>query len=326
MGTRLKSDPHDPPARIPPPEDIASTAPDNLHGANPPGRKPDRVLLLFIDGLGLPSDVPLRETVYRAAPTFVDLIEAHGVAIDATLGVPGTPQSATGQATLLTGVNAARVNGAHLQGFPNAVLRGLIEAENVFAKLLIRGVPCTFANAYVHAPGRELPTALRSATTVATLAAFDGRTRNRTELMRGEAVYHDITRHSLVQRGILDVPRIDEAEAAQHLMAVCRSVRFCLFEYFLTDIAGHRGTGDDREGVLASVDRFLACLIQSLDPVHDLLLLVSDHGNIEDGSRRGHTMNPVPWIAVGAGAEVARSHCRSLVDVTPVIVSLLGAG
>ena len=279
-----------------------------------------------MDGLGLPQDTCLRDSVYRAAPTFVDLVEAHGVAIDATLGVAGTPQSATGQATLLTGVNAARTVGRHLQGFPNAASRGLIEEENVFMTLLARGIPCTFANAYVHTPGRELPMLRRSATTVATLAAFDGRTRNRDELLRGEAVYHDITRHSLAQRGILDVPRVAEAEAAQHLLTVFRNVRFCLFEYFLTDIAGHRGTREECDRVLASVDTFLACLLRSLDRGRELLLVVSDHGNVEDGSRRGHSMNPVPWIAVGAGEEEARTGCGSLEDVVPVILSLLGVG
>ncbi len=250
------------------------------------------------------------------------LLRNHCVPIDVHLDVPGVPQSATGQTALLTGVNAPSLVGAHVEGFPNAPLRRILEQDNVFTKLLARGQACTFANAYILARGPHLPLAFRSATTVSTLAAF-GTTRNREELLAGRAVYHDLTRHTLAERGINGIPVICEEEAATHLLAIARSVRFCLFEYFLTDHVGHRGTDADKRSVLASLDRFLQHLLAGLDAERELLLLVSDHGNIEATDRRGHSHNPVPWLAVGCAAERALSDCSSLLDVTPKILELL---
>lgn len=287
-----------------------------------PTTRPRHVLLILLDGVGLPARTALADSVYRPAPTLRRLIESHGVAVGAGLGVPGTPQSATGQTAILTGVNAAVLLGEHLQGFPNAALRSVIERDNLFSQLLARGRTCTFANAYVRMPGSQLPLILRSVTTVAALAAL-GDTRNRDRLLAGQAVFHDLTRASLPEHGIPDVPLIDESQAADHLLGVLRSVDFCLFEYFLTDHAGHRGDDAWRARVLASLDRFLARLVEGLDVAAELLLLVSDHGNIEDGSRRGHTTNPVPWIAYGCGAEEARRGASSILDVTPTVLRLL---
>jgi len=48
--------------------------------------------------------------------------------------VPGRPQSATGQATLYTGVNAPAELGRHLVGFPTARLQALILRASIEPK------------------------------------------------------------------------------------------------------------------------------------------------------------------------------------------------
>ena len=79
-----------------------------------------RVVFVFIDGVGLApasSDNPLAR---HSTPTIDDLLGGSLTlerrrlgekvllgALDATLGVEGLPQSATGQTALFTGVNAA---------------------------------------------------------------------------------------------------------------------------------------------------------------------------------------------------------------------------
>ncbi len=56
------------------------------------------------------------------------------LALDATLGVQGLPQSATGQASLLTGQNVAAAIGEHYGPKPNpAVAKSLLERESLFA-------------------------------------------------------------------------------------------------------------------------------------------------------------------------------------------------
>jgi hypothetical protein len=285
---------------------------------------PRHVLLLFVDGLGLPSGRELEDSPLRFAPELCGLIREHAVPVDACLDVPGLPQSATGQTTILTGCNAAKHMGRHIEGFPGPPLRTLLEHRSLFRVLQSRAYSCTFANAYVLYPGADLPTHFRSATTVATLSAFGG-TRNREELLAGEAVYHDLTRESLESRGVEGVPVIREAEAAVHLLNVARSVRFTLFEYFLTDQAGHRGTEADKERVLGSLDRFIKEFLRLWDADRDLFLLVSDHGNIEDPDSRRHTANPVPWLALGRGADNALRRVASIQDVHSAIVRALTA-
>ena len=281
------------------------------------------ILLILLDGVGLPPG-RLEDSVYRHCPALCRLFGENSVPLDTGLGVPGITQSATGQTAILTGVNAAALLGRHLEGFPNSALRDVITANNVFRRLLERHRTCQFANAYVSAPAQELPVTLRSVTTVSTLAAF-GQALNRADLLDGRAVYHDITRHTLPTRGIEGIPPIREPEAAKHLLGVLRTVDFCLFEYFLTDHAGHRGTPEDQQRVLQSLDAFVDALLAGLDGATELLLMVSDHGNIEDGSRRGHTSNPVPWVARGCAESAARHGCASLLDVTPKVLELLGA-
>jgi len=282
---------------------------------------PRHVLLVFVDGIGIPPGA-LSDSIYRDCPHLCRLLRNYCVPLDAQLGVPGTPQSATGQTTLLTGRNAAAELGTHIEGFPNAQLRRIIEQRNLFSALTALGRQCTFANAYVLGPGGRLPLGLRSVTTVATLSGL-GATRTRADLFTGQAVYHDITRETLPARGVSDIPCISETLAARHLVEILRSVDFCLFEFFLTDHMGHRGDMADKVRILGQLDAFFGGVIAGLDVQHELLLVVSDHGNIEDTSRRGHSSNPVQWVAYGCEEERAREGMVDLTDVTPRILRLL---
>jgi len=92
------------------------------------GTESASVLLFFIDGLGMGTrgqHNPL-DGLSEAEPLahFQDETSqapCDGVVIstDARLGVEGRPQSASGQTTILTGVNAPAAIGTHKQGFPN---------------------------------------------------------------------------------------------------------------------------------------------------------------------------------------------------------------
>jgi len=284
---------------------------------------PARIQLLFVDGLGLPPE-PIAASVYGPFPALSRLLSpACCVPLDASLGVPGTPQSATGQTALFTGVNAARLLGRHCEGFPSPDLRALIESGNLFSRLQAGGRRCAFANAYVRQQGAELPATHRSVTTVMTLHALRG-TRDRHELLAGRAVYHDIVRDTLPVLGVHDIPCVPAAAAALDLLRVLRSVDVCLFEFFLTDHAAHRGTEAERARILGLLDRFLAAFMDALDPASELLLLFSDHGNIEVPGARTHSRNPVPWSAYGCAAAEARRSMASLLDVTPRVLALAG--
>lgn len=278
------------------------------------------VLMIFVDGIGLPFNpdipTPLRPDV---CPALTTLLSQDTVAINACLGVPGIPQSATGQTSILTGVNAPLIAGRHAEGFPGKELREIICQYNIFRQLTEAGFTSTFSNGYLAASLADVQALPRkSVTTVATLSAF-GDVRRLPHLLRREAVSHDLTRETLVVRGYRG-PRISPEEAADDLITIASNYAFTLFEFFLTDRIGHRADLALAEAVLQKFDRFLAVLLQRTEQAGMLLILTSDHGNIEDASVRTHTCNPVPFSARGPGGEAMRSEVRDLTDITPAIL------
>jgi bisphosphoglycerate-independent phosphoglycerate mutase (AlkP superfamily) len=70
------------------------------------------------------------------------------------------------------------------------------------------------------------------------------------------------------------------------------------------------------------LDQFLDAVEKLCVPAGILLVITSDHGNIEDMGVRGHTRNPVPMIAVGSEAMAFLANARSLTDITPRIISM----
>ena len=98
-----------------------------------------KFVFLFIDGVGLAPPSPDNPVNPEVCPTLCRLIAQHAVPIDACLSMPGLPQSATGQATMFTGVNAPVFMGRHCEGFPGPGLRDLIGKDNLFLQLKARG-------------------------------------------------------------------------------------------------------------------------------------------------------------------------------------------
>ncbi len=278
--------------------------------------------MVFVDGFGIgPADPEVNPFAGGTAPVLEAWVARHGIPMDTTMGVPGLPQSATGQTALLTGVNAAAAVGHHVQGFPGSRLQALIEAHNIYDQVQARGFRATFANAYyLEAMPDRLARRRPSVTTVAALKAF-GAVRDGAAMRAGRAVYHDLTRQALLARGY-EGPVITPEDAAGHLLGIARENEFTLFEYFESDQAGHRGSLEEARAVARKLDRFCGELERGLDPERDLLVLTSDHGNMEDMSNGQHTVNSVPFIAVGAGSERLLRTVRSITDVTPALLAL----
>jgi len=123
-----------------------------------------RILFLFLDGVGLGADDPaINPFVHAHMPRLRTLLGGHPltasaapfegeratlVPLDASLGVDGLPQSATGQAVLLTGRNIPKEIGQHYGPKPNpevaaylkdgATLFSWLRAEGKSAALLPR--------------------------------------------------------------------------------------------------------------------------------------------------------------------------------------------
>jgi hypothetical protein len=280
-----------------------------------------RVLLIFVDGLGMGCSDPERNPIHAGAfPALHSLLGGHAVPVDVCMGVAGLPQSATGQTALLTGVNAAQAVGRHVEGFPGARLREIICEHNIFLQMRRRGLTSTFANAYFVANSDEVNSRrIQSVTTVATLSAF-GAVRESQAMARNEAVYQDLTREGLREKGY-DGPLVTPAESARHLLAIAREHHLTLFEYFQTDRAGHKREPAYVRRALGLLDEFLAELLERRPAEMDLVL-TSDHGNIEDLSLAGHTLNPVPFAAMGPHATRLKAAVGSITDITPALLAL----
>lgn len=279
-----------------------------------------RVLYVFIDGVGYGEAGEKNPVCPEVCPTLCRLMEtaAH---VDACLDVPGLPQSATGQATLYTGVNAAQVMGRHKEGFPGPTLCKLLQENNLFMDLRRRGLNVCFADAYFADTADELAARrFKSVTTIMALTAPEV-IRYQRDMLAGRAVLHDLTREAIVPKGYTGA-LITPTVAAEQLLAIAAENDFTLFEYFLTDIAGHSQNRERAESVLRTLDECLAVILQGLD-AQTLLILTSDHGNIEDLGTRGHTCNPVPLVAIGPQSEQILSGVTSLTDVMSRILRVL---
>ena len=97
---------------------------------------------------------------------------------------------------------------------------------------------------------------------------------------------------------------------------------FSLFEYWLSDYAGH---GQDMQAackLLVTFDEVLGGLLETWDDRNGLVLITSDHGNLEDLSTRRHTMNPVPALLIGS-PEKRLEFSEGLADITGIAPAIL---
>ena len=310
-----------------------------------------KILLLFLDGVGLgdadadvnpfvTASLPTLHGLLGTAPLTRDSVPLHAadaslVAVDALLGIEGVPQSGTGQASLLTGINAAALYGRHFGPWVPARLRSRVRDESVLAHAVHAGHTVAFANAYpeeilseiavLHADDRgrtrRAPHFLRAGPPLAALGA-GLLTRHAAELASGDAVASEITNEGWRERlGRVEVPIISAVEAGANLGRIVAQHELTLFAHYATDYAGHRGDMDAAIQALERVDAFLGGLL-SVATDDTVIIITSDHGNIED-VRAGHTRNPAIGIAIGGGHALLARRIRSLTDVAPAILDLL---
>ena len=286
-------------------------------------------LLIFVDGLGLGEDDPDKNPVARARIARLRLLRdrpspdpaAILIPTDACLGVPGLPQSATGQTSLLAGMNAAAAVGRHINGYCTKTLAGLLDGRSLFSRVKGAGGEATFANAYTPAYLAKLPRFL-SVSTVATLRA-GLRFRTLEDLARGEALFHDYTNRLLPERGYV-LPIVAPREAGERLARLAQRHTFTMYEHFLTDCAGHARDMARGVEILEDLEAFLDGVLSTLDLAATLVVLTSDHGNLEDLSTNRHTVNPVPTLIWGSGATAAAGGIGSIADIAPTILRHLG--
>ena len=172
-----------------------------------------RFLFLFLDGVGLGPDDPETNPLARAEMRNLEaLLDGHKLlldgikgshleserasllALDANLGVDGLPQSATGQATLLTGENVPKAIGYHYGPKPNPDVVAELSNGSLFSCMQKNGLHAELINAYPSGyfkaieSGRRLYSAIPLAVTRAGI-----KLKTTQDLRAGQAIAADFT-------------------------------------------------------------------------------------------------------------------------------------
>jgi 2,3-bisphosphoglycerate-independent phosphoglycerate mutase len=92
-----------------------------------------------------------------------------------------------------------------------------------------------------------------------------------------------------------------------------------MFEYWASDYAGHKQDMDSAVQQLEVFDGVLEGLIKLWDTDEDLILVTSDHGNMEDLSTRRHTDAKVPGLVIGKKHKSFAAGLKDLTGIAPRI-------
>jgi len=297
-----------------------------------------RVLLVFLDGVGIGARDPRRNPFFDLHPPFltallggelpslrnrsIESAEALCVPLDPNLGVAGLPQSGTGQSTLYTGINTARLIGQHFGPYLYSTIKPVVAEQNIFTQLKNNGSmhPVALANAfpqrffdYLAGPRRRIVAGMYAALTAG--VPF----RDIESLKAGTAISTDITAERWRHFGHSDAPVCTPYEAGTILAGVAEAHSFTLFEYFLTDKAGHEMNPAKARHVLGEVDALLHGVYDAVDRDHTLVIVTSDHGNMEEIGIKTHTRHPVPAIFFGNRSGFAYQGLISLSHLIPAV-------
>jgi len=291
------------------------------------------IIFVFLDGVGLAPagpDNPLTDAKMPALHALLGgplTVEQACVqpglllkGIDATLDMPGLPQSGTGQIALFAGFNAAALHGHHQPHFPPVALRPRLAEQSVLRRVVARGGRATFANAF--GSGYWEAVAARRIRRSASVIAAEGaglRFRDMDDLRAGQALAWDVTGAALRMRDVGPVPYVAPQAAGANLARLANDHDLVFYESSLPDLAGHGRLTDRVETVMATLDGLLGGLLIAMRP-QDTLLISSDHGNVESIAAPTHTRNPVPLLVVGPGA-AAFADVASIIGVADALMS-----
>ncbi len=245
----------------------------------------------------------------------------HYSGIDAQMQVDGIPQSATGQASIFTGLNTQKLMNGHIFAYPPRSLIRLIFKNSLFSSLKKLGKKSVFINAYTENYFRllendfgidakryeikDINTFIQSVkykhrfsvTTIQNLSV-NNPFYDINDIEAGRSIFHDIDGHTLLKYGLLkNLPSPEKIRDA--FLYNLDNYDLVLFEYFLTDVYGHKKDYDMVYRSLKTLDDLLEILSSAVNPDNTSILVASDHGNIEDLTVSSHTINKAAFIFKG---------------------------
>ncbi len=300
------------------------------------------IIIIFLDGIGLGEDnTEINPFAAMTAPTLHALSDGQRwlrdtprtessraifIPTDTRLGVPGRPQSATGQAAIVTGRNVPAEIGEHYGPKPTADIRAMLAEDNLFKRVVDQGGTAALINPFPPGfferlnRGKMLPSSIQSAVLAAGISMF-----TEEHYYRGEAISPDWTGEGW--RDFLkypDAPLYTPEEAGKLLGNLSRQRTLTFFSTWITDEIGHRGPFENGVAFMERFDRVMAGLLSEWDDDEGLIIITSDHGNFEVQGDRRHTENQIPTVVIGNARHQFAEGFSSLMDITPGVLRVLG--
>ncbi len=287
------------------------------------------VILLFIDGVGIgENNADFNPLTFSQTGIFLPnsskRLPFGGIryGLDVLLGVPGLPQSASGQTSIYTGINAAGTIGHHLFGFPNQMLRELLHKKSLFVKLTSAGKRCRFLNGFrpVFFTASEIFSKMRMSATTEMNRAAGLPFTSLNDIKKRTGLYHEYTNRILRKLGF-SVPLFTPDEAAEIIVNESRKYHLLLYEYFMTDNAGHSQNITIGKKEIYKIEQLIYQIAARIEPRDTVFMVVSDHGNLEDLRTKSHTLNKSFFALWGKNTE--NMPIQKLTDVAPLILNIL---
>jgi hypothetical protein len=293
------------------------------------------IYFVFVDGLGLTDKNEYNPLFGSKLPFFNEIVSEKGfslssankrrsnhifIPIDANLGVEGLPQSGTGQVSLFTGINAADHIGKHFGPYPHSQTHSILKEWSLIKRLHHVNRSFRFMNAYPPIFFKISEERNRWSTTTLMCRQQSQSLFSVDDLHDGRGITAEITQDVWRDRLSIEIEPISIETAATRMIRTAQMNDVVMYEYYLTDKAGHEMDFSMAEQVVRRLDTFLGFLYKAISK-EDLIIVTSDHGNIEDLSIKTHTRNPVPLIVLGKHAEKF-SKAQSITDVIPTLVEL----
>ncbi len=272
-----------------------------------------KVAWLMLDGVGIShfhdqhpfasQNTPTLTTLGISSVKHVSQPEFVSHPIDANLGIEGLPQSGTGQTTLLTGINAAKVMGRHYGPWPGPSLKPLLE-QSLPMQLFKAGLTVRLAN---HYPEGYLE-AIRSGKRKLNAIAY-------AMTLAGAKLEHGIPPMLTNPEDPNGTPLEQVKTWGQEFMA--SSANLTIFDAWWSDHLGHHGTLLEAQDHVRRLEAFVMGALKARE-ASTLFLVTSDHGNFEDVGIKTHTIAPVPLVAIGSNA----LEFENVADLTGVVPAL----
>jgi 2,3-bisphosphoglycerate-independent phosphoglycerate mutase len=309
-------------------------------------REDRHALIFFVDGVGMGINDPETNPFIEAAlpcltgmlgdrwylrpdsggPGRISREQISLVPTDPNMNMPGRPQSATGQATILTGQNVPMIVGEHYGPKPNPAVFEVINKSNLFQEVIEAGGTASLITPYPQGYFDGIDSGKRLLSSVPLAAVSAGLSlMTADDLRAGRAVSPGFTGqgwHDFL--GYTDIPIQSLSEAGMSIARIANDYSFTFFEHWPSDRSGHRGSIDQASRHLEIIDEAIGGLFDGWNNENGLLIITSDHGNIEEKDHRRHSRNPVPTILYGRDQAILAARINDLADIAGVIRDFLG--